>query len=277
MKTDRIASVKNYLDIKNVNSIDGEWTCLDGYLSQSEKLEKRNIFMFIRGLLVGREYLDSFINAFANYKPKYDSYPEISENYYSFLGEMIYLNDDIGGNWRRFSFIKEARKKRVKFGERGYYPKLKIKDREDTLEVIHEYPDEVEIEDDVLEMYNILQTVMGYNWESYHSQLNTISNVNIPSKEISEQLKLIFKPQSFNLYTQENEIASFGSEFGDFYKNGEHFTFIRKDLLEKFCEEKNMKLLWYISGERRIDPMTTVITKYLLIGTKQNREKIFNY
>lgn len=101
---------------------------------------------------------------------------------------------------------------------------------------------------------NIETTIFRNSWESYHSEIISSGETIVPSKNISNYFELHLKPQSSDLYNQNGEIISTSLKFGESYDNKSTFTYIRKDYLERYMEEKNKQLIWLQWTEKRYFP-----------------------
>ena len=108
-------------------------------------------------------------------------------------------------------------------------------------------------ENDSIEI-NLETTIFRNSWESYHSEIISSGETIVPSKNISNNLGIHLKPQSSNLYNQNGEIISTSFKFGEDFDNKSTFTYIRKDYLEKYLEEKNKRLIWLVWTEKRYFP-----------------------
>ena len=71
------------------------------------------------------------------------------------------------------------------------------------------------------------------------------------AKEISLDLDLVGKPQTFELFTKDNAQATFNiSDQRDDYNNHQSMFFIRENILEKYLEKNALVLVWAVWGER---------------------------
>lgn len=94
--------------------------------------------------------------------------------------------------------------------------------------------------------------VMEYNFEGYYTSTNNAGNTTILGKEIANYLKLLNKPQTFDLYDTNGNIATINVNYEHDYYNNHNFIYIRKDLLDKYLKETKSKFVWSIWGERKI-------------------------
>ena len=52
---------------------------------------------------------------------------------------------------------------------------------------------------------------------------------------------------------ESGETVTLYREHGNYFKNTHDVCYIRADVLKKYCQENNKKLIWTIWGERQID------------------------
>ena len=94
--------------------------------------------------------------------------------------------------------------------------------------------------------------VRRYGWESYHSELNPSPGAHVPARQIADLLGLVGRPQTFDLYDTKGRRASASFEHGGRFSNRQHFTYLRKDLLDHYLKESGQHLIWAIYGERAL-------------------------
>lgn len=93
--------------------------------------------------------------------------------------------------------------------------------------------------------FKILLPCLSFNWESYHSQLNNVSNFPFLSPILVKQLVLRFNLNDLSFYTKDGKKAAI--YIWDEYS---HFYYIRKELFLSFLRENNLSLVWYETGSR---------------------------
>ena len=240
--------IKEYLEI-NLPKDDKIWVCLDGLIVQERKKINREVFVYIRGLLVKN---DKYIEFKKQLIKKNDLggrfLPDPRSNYHTFSGELYNVNNSTNDNTCIISFETERKKVKVKKGEPGYYARpVFTKDK-----IKFSYPKYIEIDSVSYEEYEVLLPVMDYSWESNHSELNQAGHETVISRELANSLNLISKPQTFNLFDIDGNLASQNLFYNKDYNNNHRFTYLRKDLLEKFLLENDYKLIWGIWGERNV-------------------------
>ena len=93
--------------------------------------------------------------------------------------------------------------------------------------------------------FKILLPCLSFNWESYHSQLNNVSNFLFLSPILVKQLVLRFNLNDLSFYTKDGKKAAI--YIWDEYS---HFYYMRKELFLSFLRENNLSLVWYETGSR---------------------------
>lgn len=237
-----------YLQIENLEGNEGEWVCLDGFLSQRDKNHNREQFVFIRGILVKEEDSEEFIDMFNLHDSRHDRIPRVHQNHYTFAGEMNTIESSTYDNISEMSFEIKRVKRTIKKGEPGYYPRTIFAFNEFS----EEYPDEIVTEDIISKDFEVLMPVSEYSWEGYHSSINQAGGISVVAKEISFDLNLVNVPQTFNLFEKDGALASLNIRYYVDLHTSQNFVYLRKDLLTRFLEDNKYKLVWGIWGERQI-------------------------
>ena len=99
--------------------------------------------------------------------------------------------------------------------------------------------------------FEVLCSVRNYHWEDNNIGIHQDKNVSVPIKQISKSFNLFNRPQTFDLYDT-NGKASITVQSFDNYGKSQHFTYLRKDLLDKFLEINNYKFIMVIWGNKEI-------------------------
>ena len=240
--------VNEYLKINNLNDNNGYWVCLDGFIVQENKEINREVFVFIRGLLIKNE---DYINVKNHLKDKDLGgrfLPDPSSNYHTFAGELYSLNNSTEKNICGLSFEKFRKKIKVKKGDPGYYPKFSFSENK----FQQSFPKFIEKDVVTSDDYEILLPVMNYSWENSRSELNQAGHETIVSNELVNYLNLKNKAQTFDLYDDNLSTASQNIYYHEGYNDNHRFVYLRKDLLDKYLLDNNYKLIWGVWGERNV-------------------------
>ncbi len=162
---------RGILEIAEVDGLTGPWVVLDGFLEQNAPADDRQVFTFLRGVLVDSGEVD------------------------------------------RVEYMVSA-------------------DRWSNNGVAVDIP------------------VQKYSWESYHSVVNQNSGASLPSKRLCEALSLRYRANKWDLYDASG-VASLYREVGEYGSqiNG-HFSYLRRDLLDRYLTQSGKALVWLMWGER---------------------------
>jgi hypothetical protein len=94
-------------------------------------------------------------------------------------------------------------------------------------------------------------TTRVWGWEGYHSELNQVSNIIVPSPAVSNFLGLRSVRGSADLVDADGRVVSiFRRSPGPSY--GSHFLYVRRDAIDAFAKSRSLRLVTVIRGERTI-------------------------
>lgn len=210
---------RNILEITEIDGLAGPWVLLDGFVEQNAPTDDRQVFTFLRGILVDNGEVDRLCGVFANLEyPGNDAIPKEPSYYYTYAGEMP------------FSSIPGVPVANEREDDRPEY--MVSADRWSNNGITVEIP------------------VQTYSWESYHSALNQTSGVSLPSKRLCEALNLRYRANKWDLHDVSG-VASLYREVGEY---GSHisgsFSYLRRDLLDSYLTQSGKALVWLMWGER---------------------------
>jgi hypothetical protein len=182
--------------------------------------------------------------------------PEIASDYNTFAGEIpwcetfpIYTyKEDIEIPTGEKVVVKEE----IKTPNRVLIVRLGDKELK-----FPDYSDEVlqkgyiEREEEKRLTFEVELPVRSFSWSSGRSFVNPGHGAYVPTREISEHLKLSSRPQTFDMYDYKGRIASVSLDSGDLWHSGHKVIYLRQDLLDKYLQDKGKTLIWVIWGERR--------------------------
>lgn len=211
---------RDVLEIAEIDGLHGPWVVLDGFLEQNAPTDDRQVFTFLRGVLVDRREVDRLCTLFNELEyPGNGAIPEEPSYYYTYAGEMP------------FASIPGLPVDDEPEGERAEY--MVSADRWSNDGVAIEIP------------------VQKYAWESHHSVVNQGGGGRLPSKKLCEALKLRYRAtRRWDLHDASGvaslyrEVGEYGSEI-----NGS-FSYLRRDLLDRYLTQSGKALVWLMWGER---------------------------
>ena len=250
------------------------WVLLDGHLGQEDKPTCRKMFAWMQGLIVKPKDLDEILEILNRQKIiDGNSVPSIPKDYRTYAGEIPWCDTYPPNNWQEFSFL--VRKYTIPKKQfdlfRGGEPISLIDDFElwDNTRKLIENDDEKKLNELLrkrsLEIkiktvdeekfehkdFEVLVPVRDNVWEESCSAANPRRSSTVPSREISDFLNLYKKPQSFDFFEKDGDrCASISFRYGDIWSNPQSFTYLRRDLLERFLAEIGGELIWVIWGRR---------------------------
>jgi hypothetical protein len=210
---------RDILEIMEIDGLAGPWVVLDGFLEHNAPADDRQVFTFLRGVLVDSGEVDRLCTLFTGLEyPGNHAIPEEPSFYYTYAGEMP------------FSSIPGMPVANEREDERTEY--MVSAERRSTNGVMVDIP------------------VQTYNWESYHSVVNRGSGASLPSKRLCEALSLRYRANKWDLHDAAG-VASVYREIGEYGSqlNGS-FSYLRRDLLDSYLMQSGKALVWLMWGER---------------------------
>jgi hypothetical protein len=210
---------ENLLESSELDGIAGPWVLLDGFIEQNAKSDYRQVFSFLRGLLVDRADVEPLTKLFAGMKyPGNDAIPSCRESFYTYAGEMPFETAP------------------------GMLPQIPNEDEYESPKVSTDRWSGNGI--------SVVIPVQQYCWESYHSQLNPNGGTEFPSTELCEALGLSYRAGQWDLHDAQG-VASLYREVGEDDKEAHgHLSYLRADLLDLYLETTGKALVWLVWGER---------------------------
>lgn len=208
---------QNLLESPDIDGIAGPWVLLDGFIEQNAKSDYRQVFSFLRGLLVDQADVEPLTKLFSDMKyPGNEAIPSARESFYTYAGEMPFETAP------------------------GMQPQARNEDEDGFRKVLCT---------DRCSGKGISVTipVQRYSWESYHSQLNPNGGTEFPSTELCEALGLSYRAGQWNLHDAQG-VASLYREVGE-EAHGQ-LSYLRADLLDRYLAATGKALVWLVWGER---------------------------
>lgn len=210
---------RGILEIPEIDGLTGPWVVLDGFLEQNGPIDDRQVFTFLRGVLVDSGEVNRLCALFTGLEyPGNDAIPAEPGYYYTYAGEMP------------FPSIPGLPVADEQEGDSAEY--MVSADRWSNNGVTVDIP------------------VQKYNWESYHSVVNQASGASLPSKQICEALSLRYRANKWDLHDASG-VASLYREVGEYGSQvSGSFSYLRRDLLDKYLTQSGKALVWLMWGER---------------------------
>lgn len=221
IKDGPIPDYRSLLNSSSLQLADGDWTMIDGYIDETAERDYRNVFTFIRAVMVPQSETRQLKEIFdAMEYPGNNAIPSAPERYYTYAGEMPFGTPP--GILDKDHPLESSSSGRVE-----------IRHPNRTFEVTVQIP------------------TQQYSWESYHSELNMGGGASLPSAALCQSLGLRYKQGSWD-WVDSNGVASLYRELGDSGSTtlSGNATYIRTDLLLKHLENSNQVLVWMMWGER---------------------------
>jgi hypothetical protein len=273
-----LPNVGPYLQLGEVQQVEGPWVALDGFAVQEDESRGRSSFCFIRGFLVANQDAESFldyllhqdlggrwlpekpkvIHTFAGEIPWCDTFPPNGLCQFTFVTKeetvkvprsqkVLYLDGEVLGlNWVDFILHHISEDAASETEEQQPISKEDLERIE-----VREMPVEVEEVRKEYAKFNALIPVCDFDWEDYQTMVSDTGHATTLAKEIASDLELIGQPQTFDLFTTDGAKATFNiSDRSNGFKNHQNMFFIREGLLKTYLKKNNLVLIWAIWGER---------------------------
>lgn len=217
---------RNILEIAEIDGLAGPWVVLDGFLEQNAPTDDRQVFTFLRGLIVNSGEVGRLCDLFTALEyPGNDAIPEEPGYYYTYAGEMP------------FSSI----------------PGQPIADEQEDGGAEYTVSADWRSNDGVA----VEIPVQRYNWESYHSVMNQGSGACLPSKRLCEALGLRYRADEWDLHDAAG-VASMYREVGEYGSQiSGSFSYLRRDLLDSYLRQYGKAFVWLVWGERGLHHRST--------------------
>lgn len=268
-----------YLQVAEVQKEVGPWIALDGFVNQQDEKRGRKMFCFIRSFLVPKRDVERFLYYLSRQDLGGRWLPEKPEVNYTFAGEIPWCDTFPVNGVTEFSFVtNEERVKKQQTQEELYLDgkKLEITQRDLVLrrflgnaygdakeqnKITEEDLERVEVREVPVEVEEVERTYLNFSAYipvctfgsvGYHSAAINAGSATVLAREIADDLDLVGKPQTFELFTKDDVKAtlSVSEESDEDYGNGQSMFFIREDLLKSYLDKNELDLVWAIWGER---------------------------
>ena len=108
------------------------------------------------------------------------------------------------------------------------------------------------VERDIVESIPAFIPVQEMTWEDYHSGTNAGLSVWVPVRDIAKNAGLRMRPQNWQLDDATGNVAAISTKWANGDDNSQQASYLRSDILEKFCADNGYSILRIVRGQRRI-------------------------
>lgn len=269
---------RHLLEMDAIDSRTGPWVLLNGVINEGGADDARQVFTFLRGLLVAHKDRDKLVRAFrAIAYPGNDAIPRIGQDLYTFAGEVAWspryancLFDPSRAGWSRQAEeaipVRMTRRVQKPLGELDPLEQLRCRSvmaRSEDFGSPHDdkFQQSVSALDEAVEVdeywripgVQVEVPVWGNSWEGYHSFANQAGGFIYPAPALCEFLGLNSVRSEADLVDGDGNV---GSLFRVLPKSRRHahdnLVYLRRDLLVKYLQHTKQDLVWLMWGERTI-------------------------
>ena len=267
-----------YLQMAKVQSEEGPWILLDGYVAQEDKTRGRRLFCFIRSFLVATRDAASFQDRLSQQDLGGRWLPEKPMFIYTFAGEIPWCDTFPQNGQSEFSFVTSEERVKVQRPQKELYlngeklgmtgidlirhrlfgnaiEETKVQKHVDEKDFerieVREILVEVEEVKEEYAKFNALIPVCDFGWEGDRTVASDACHAITLAKEVVSDMKLVGQPQTFDLLTKEGAKATFNvSDQRNDFNDHQSMFFIKEDLLRYYLKKNDFCLIWAIWGER---------------------------
>ena len=249
------------LVVSEINGHQGEWVLVEGHICGVDESHDRELFAFLRGVLIARKDVRSFKEKFlAVQYPENCKIPEGETEHYLYAGEVgrrqNYARHLCQRNGRYRRQIEEALDQHVRMNTKEKTPPINLTinlmtgEGEETGNLSCELPGPGQ-EMRHVPGIRIEIPYIHFGWESYHSLHNDFSGFNLPAPSLIQRLRLASKNREIDFYDSKGKLGTIYREAGDGWNGDRHsLLYIRADLLQRYLTDTRQVLVWCNWGER---------------------------
>ncbi|MCO1593828.1 hypothetical protein M8C17_01460 [Micromonospora sp. RHAY321] len=213
---------------------EGPWIAVGGHLETSAQASGRSVWGMLFALLATEADADAITEAVteADY-PGRHWFPEPPQDYYTFAGEVPWHPD----------FARNAHEV---WPGNPYGRSMNIGGTEVEVEVL----------------------AHRITWQGYDPSETGIGTVLVPSKSLSQAMRLRAGPQAFHQFDQAGAPASLS--YGPPPRMTGHLLYLRRDVLQQYARGRHLVLLWW--GERHPRPFPSRRPPWIAQAWKANKQ-----
>jgi hypothetical protein len=270
---------RQLLSRDEVDGIRGPWVLLQGYINERAPHDNREVFSFLRGLLIEADdvpRLETILGA-SEY-PGNHAIPEPGEDHYLFAGEIGWSHKY--ASWLRRKngsakpqLVEAFERTEHRMIEKPYKALTRSERAPLTLPYVNLNAYEALLNGEDVPALRTQRTagseivrvstwvrVLGvtvelpscrFSWESDHSEENKAGNPDYAAPSLVEYLRLRKTGASVDLVETSGRLATLYRECGEGWGGfRSHLLYLRSDLLEKYLARTRRALVWINWGER---------------------------
>jgi hypothetical protein len=255
------ADVRHYLTVKKISGEKGPWVLLDGSLSNEDEGCDHRIVFHVAALIMRKGHAKRLVESKKNSITEGYWMPRSPETYYAFAGEIPWCESIPENEWTSLELLMAVRKRmetKAEVARRLKSPVLRVVfsgiekpgwalvagEREARSRVPQQ------INERVIEKFEVLLPTISMSWESYHTQTSEGQGPML-TKDLARYLSLWVDLPSTDFRDAEGRRATFTCDWGDSpYKNHGRFVYIRQDLVDRYLKINGFDCAWGLWGER---------------------------
>ncbi|MAX25690.1 MAG: hypothetical protein CMJ19_14415 [Phycisphaeraceae bacterium] len=212
---------------EQIGDVCGPWVSVHGYVKAEDRILGREVWASISAYVTPKACVSRLVTALNAGRQPWVA-RRIPSDHYTFAGEIPWHS-----NFGSLSLTEEA-----------------------YLKSVGNVSDAVEVE--VL--------AHGFEWESYHSEMNQSGSTIVPSQSFSHRFDLYSSAQSFDQFLADGSRATITLSGVDGLEGP--MLYIREDLLKQYVGDR--AIIWYAFGEREIRPYPPSPPSWLVDAQQQD-------
>jgi hypothetical protein len=212
-----------YLALSHAHKDPGPWLMLDGYFAQQDDNRGRRIFCFVRSFFVKTGLFKEFFGCLSRQNLGGRWLPEKPDNIYTFAGEIPWCKTFPLNGWTSF-----------RFGETSFLRGMQA--------------NAADLQRNAKRLQAFIP-VRTFGWEGTTLEGHSLHATTL-AKEVAAGLRLVSKPQTFDLFTREGAKVTWAVSDHKDFNNSQQFLFIRGTALKSYLQKNRLSMLWAIWGER---------------------------
>lgn len=275
---------EDVLEVETLRGERGPWVLLWGDVAQYDEQNRRHMFCFMQGLLLEAVDAEEILDAVGRAEENRLDATDIPEIHYAYAGEIPWCETYPPTEPSEITLIlgettvatKKTELDFVRGGESVSDTKFSqmmseylgdendasgTQDEEAAVELfgralqeqhIELVEREVTVDERRLDMESRRMTmpVNRHSFSGSRSDVTPDFSAYVPARQIADELGLTNRPQTYDLFDPDGRRASLSFRYGEGLLNMQEFTFIRKDLLDRYLKQSGQRLAWAIYGER---------------------------